>query len=106
LQNGAHKVSLRIELRIAHAAIDGLETSWSDLDLRLEGRRHEFPLLSRVDAYDNLIYAGPQIVELANEISSLLEDPRGSSVPLLRNLLRLCVIATQNSQADLNFAGD
>lgn len=99
-------VSLIIELRVALKAIDGLQTSWHDMDVRLGGRRHEFPLLARIDPYDDLTYAGPQIVDLAAEIRTLLEDPRGTSLPLMNNLLRLCDLAITHSKADLNFVGD
>jgi hypothetical protein len=61
-ESGAEDVPLIIELRVALKAIDGLETSWHDVDVRLGGRRHEFPLLARIDPYGDLTYAGPRLL--------------------------------------------
>ncbi|MEV6893327.1 MULTISPECIES: hypothetical protein [Kribbella] len=96
-------MAIRIELWVDGRLIDGVEQWWDDLAAALPVDE-DFPMLGRVDAYGDVVFARDELEVLAAEARRFVPRAPDRVRPLLLKLAELC---TQGgSEGELRFLGD
>jgi hypothetical protein len=97
-------MAISIELRVDGQVVNGIEMWWDDLDVALTGRDEEYPLLSRVDPYGDVVFGANVLDGVLAELEKLANsEPHLSNIAKIR---ALCIEGLSSEQSELRFSGD
>lgn len=100
-------MAIRIELWVDDRLVGGTEDWWDLMDITLpDERMAEYPLLNRVDPYDNVTFVHGELNSLAAELRSVLVYAPEGLKPLIGKLIELCATGEAARDARLKFLGD
>lgn len=100
-------MAVRIELWLEGRPVGGLEAWWDRMEMALPGdRATRYPLLSRIDPYDDVVFERDDLEPLAGELRAFMADSPESLTGLLTDLIRLCDEGLVARDARLKFLGD
>ena len=94
-----------VELLDGGNVVSGTETWWDEMEAVLEGRSDDFPVLSKVDPYGDVIISAEQFDELIEEARVLVSVPR-APIALIDRLRELAALGLSFQQPALRFRGD
>jgi hypothetical protein len=99
-------VALRVELREAGVAVDGVEVWWDDIETTLSGNAATYPILETISPYGDARIPHERLHELAAECRLLANvRPKDASTALLK-IADLSERAARRSDYELRFDGD
>jgi len=98
-------MALRVELWKGGVLVDGVEEWWDDVESALSAADGDYPVLTSVSPYGELVIAPDRLRDLASESRRLAADA-GRAGTLLQKIADLCQRALAAPDAELRFNGD
>jgi len=100
-------MAIRIELWTDGHLADGTEAWWDGMEAALTNDTSaEYPLLDRVDPYNDVVFVHGELDGLASELRTIMVHAHEGVQALVLKLIELCLAGTTARDAQLKFFGD
>jgi hypothetical protein len=99
-------VALRVELRAAGLAVDGVEVWWDDVEVALSVNAGSYPILDTISPYGDARIPDERLVELAGECRRLANDCQTDARTALLEIADLAERTARLPDYEMRFDGD